>query len=139
MFLLVAMLLFTTYRRGIISIKLSYFAMFFRLHKIPDRKLSSLTLFPVHMAGSRRVCISIDKRPQNCKNIATEFAQNITPTAQLFSSLSLSLRLYSQSDLGRFFQFINPILGQGISPSQRLYLRTEQHKQRINVHRYPCL
>jgi hypothetical protein len=41
------------------------------------------------------------------------------------------------------FQFLNIIqsvglLGRGISPSQGRYLYTEQHKHRINAHRYPC-
>jgi hypothetical protein len=31
------------------------------------------------------------------------------------------------------------LLGQGISPSQGLYLQTEQHKHRIKAHRHPCL
>jgi hypothetical protein len=31
------------------------------------------------------------------------------------------------------------LLGWGISPSQGLYLHTEQHKHRINAHRHPCL
>jgi hypothetical protein len=40
----------------------------------------------------------------------------------------------------RFFKFLEPntksvgVLGRGISPSQGLYLHTEQHKQRINSH-----
>jgi hypothetical protein len=46
-------------------------------------------------------------------------------------------------DLGRFFSFLIytqsvGLLGRGISPSQGHYLHTEQHKHRINVHRYPC-
>jgi hypothetical protein len=30
------------------------------------------------------------------------------------------------------------LLGRGMSPSQGLYLHTEQHKHRINAHRHPC-
>jgi hypothetical protein len=43
------------------------------------------------------------------------------------------------------FQFLNPIhkFGRtpwtGISPSQSLYLYTQQRKHRINAHRHPCL
>jgi hypothetical protein len=43
------------------------------------------------------------------------------------------------------FQFLDlftqsvGLLGQGISPSQGLYLYTEQQKHRINVHIHPCL
>jgi hypothetical protein len=42
--------------------------------------------------------------------------------------------------LGRFFSFLIlytqlvGLLGQGISPSQDLYLHTEEHKHRINAH-----
>jgi hypothetical protein len=57
------------------------------------------------------------------------------------------LRLYSPLlDLGRFFQFLNPIWytvdrtpWTGISPSQGLYLHIGQHKHRINANRHPCL
>jgi hypothetical protein len=47
-------------------------------------------------------------------------------------------------DLGRFSGFLIYIqsvelLGREISPSQGDYLRTEQHKHRINAHRHPCL
>jgi hypothetical protein len=31
------------------------------------------------------------------------------------------------------------LLGRGISPSQRRYLHTEQHKYRINADRHRCL
>jgi hypothetical protein len=61
-----------------------------------------------------------------------------------FVSFFLSLWLYSPLDLGRFFSFlilytVGRTLGWGISPSQRLYLHTKQHKRRINAHRHPCL
>jgi hypothetical protein len=47
-------------------------------------------------------------------------------------------------DFGRFFSFLIHtlsvgLLGRGISPSQGRYLHTEEHKHRINAHRYPCL
>jgi hypothetical protein len=47
-------------------------------------------------------------------------------------------------DLSRFLSFLIYIqsvglLGRGISPSQGLYLHTEQQKHRINAHRHPCL
>jgi hypothetical protein len=47
-------------------------------------------------------------------------------------------------DLIRFFSFLIytksvGLLGRGITPSQGRYLRTEQHKYRINTHRHPCL
>jgi hypothetical protein len=47
-------------------------------------------------------------------------------------------------DLGHFFSFLIymqavGLLGQGMSPSQARYQRTEQHKHRINVHRHPYL
>jgi hypothetical protein len=48
-------------------------------------------------------------------------------------------------DLGRFFSFIIlytvvGLLGLGISPSQDLYLHTEQHKQNERTeYRQPCL
>jgi hypothetical protein len=62
-------------------------------------------------------------------------------------SLSLSLSLYGSTVLvylGRFFSFLIytqsvGLLGREISPSQGRYLQTEQHKHRINAHRYPCL
>jgi hypothetical protein len=59
-----------------------------------------------------------------------------------WNSLSLSLSFYSPLDLGRFFQFLNPIqsvglLGRGISQSQRRYLHTGQQKHRIKAYRYP--
>jgi hypothetical protein len=43
-------------------------------------------------------------------------------------------------DLGRFFRIlilytVVGLLGRGISPSQGLYIHTEQHKHRINAHR----
>jgi hypothetical protein len=46
--------------------------------------------------------------------------------------------------LGRFsvsqsYTHSTGLLGRGISPSQGLYLYTEQHKHRINAHRHPCL
>jgi hypothetical protein len=62
----------------------------------------------------------------------------------LFSSVSLSLWLYSPLDLGRFFRFLIYIqsvglLGRGISPSQGCYLHAEQHKRRIKAHRHSFL
>jgi hypothetical protein len=57
----------------------------------------------------------------------------------------LLLWLYSTLlDLGRFFSLLVytqsvGLLGRGISASQGRYLRTEQHKHRINVHRHPYL
>jgi hypothetical protein len=49
---------------------------------------------------------------------------------------SLSLWLYSPSDLGRFFSFLIytqsvGLLGRGISPLQGRYLHTKQHKPRM--------
>jgi hypothetical protein len=50
--------------------------------------------------------------------------------------MSISLRLYSPCGHWPLFQFLNlytvgTTFGRGISPSQGLYLYTEQHKQRI--------
>jgi hypothetical protein len=64
---------------------------------------------------------------------------------KLLKNLYLFIRLYSLLlDLGRFFIFLIPtqsagLLGGGISPSQGLYLHTEQHKHKINARRYPCV
>jgi hypothetical protein len=57
---------------------------------------------------------------------------------------SIYLSTYSSIalvDRGRFFSFLIytqsvGVLGQGISPSQGGYLRTEQHKHRKNAHRH---
>jgi hypothetical protein len=57
----------------------------------------------------------------------------------------LSIWLYTPMlDLGRFFSFfilytVGMTPWTGNSPSQSLYLHTEQHKHRINAHRHPCL
>jgi hypothetical protein len=61
--------------------------------------------------------------------------------------LSVCLSIYGSTvlvGLGRFFSFLMHtqsvgLLGRGISPSQGRYLHTEQHKHRINAHRYSCL
>jgi hypothetical protein len=59
----------------------------------------------------------------------------------------LTLSIYGSTalvDLGPLFSFLIytqtvGILGLGISPSQGLYLHTEQHKHRINAHKHTCL
>jgi hypothetical protein len=56
------------------------------------------------------------------------------------------LQLYSHL-VGHWplFQFFDPIhsrkvsFDEGSAPSQGRYLRTEQHRHRINAHKYPCL
>jgi hypothetical protein len=66
---------------------------------------------------------------------------------QVILSIYLSIYLWLYSPLlglGRFsvswsYTQIVGLLGRGISPSQGLYLHTEQHKHRINTHRHPCL
>jgi hypothetical protein len=55
----------------------------------------------------------------------------------VYLSISISISVYGSTalvDLGRFFSFLIytqslGLLGRGISPSQGLYLYTEQHKQ----------
>jgi hypothetical protein len=63
-------------------------------------------------------------------------------------SRSIYLSIYGSAaillDLDRFFSFYSytqmvGLLGRGISPLQGRYLHTEQHKHRVNAHRYPCL
>jgi hypothetical protein len=69
------------------------------------------------------------------------------PTYLPITYLPAYLSIYGSTalvDLDRFFSFLIcthsvGLLGRGISPSQGRYLHTEQHKHRINSHRYPCL
>jgi hypothetical protein len=75
----------------------------------------------------------------------------LTWNQQLFSrneggtwiSLSLSLSLSTALvDLSRFFSFLIytqlvQLLRRGLSPSQGLYVNTEQHKHRTNAHKHP--
>jgi hypothetical protein len=78
------------------------------LHAIQKRKISPL--------------LELELRP---------FGRLARSTLYYFQSLSLSL--------GRFFSFlalytVGRALGRGISPSEGLYLYTEQYKHRINAH-----
>jgi hypothetical protein len=57
---------------------------------------------------------------------------------------SLSMALQSFVEPWPLFQFLILYTAgrtpwTGVSPSQGRYLNTEQHKHRINAHRYPCL
>jgi hypothetical protein len=61
--------------------------------------------------------------------------------------LSISLSVYGSTavmDLGRFFSFLIytqsvGLRGRGTSPSQGLYLHTEQHKHNINADTHSCI
>jgi hypothetical protein len=121
------------------------------------RLLSSGT-WRLHLQGHRDVFNPEDKGNRFLLNVGKYLTHHMTPHSgrQSFSrilltpmndislSLSLSLWLYSHSDLGRLFNFLIytksvVLFGRGISPSQRRYLHTEQHKHRINAHTHPCL
>jgi hypothetical protein len=73
------------------------------------------------------------------------YATTHQPTC--FSLVNAQLSIYGSTalvNLGRFFSFSIhtqsvDILERGMSPSQGRYLHTEQHKQRMNSHRHPCL
>jgi hypothetical protein len=71
-------------------------------------------------------------------------AQTYNMTMKLMS-LNVYLSIYSPLlDLGRCFSFliiytVGRIPWTGISPSQGLYIHTQQHKHRINAHKHPCL
>jgi hypothetical protein len=64
---------------------------------------------------------------------------------QVWNWLTLSFSVALQHfEPWPLFQVLNPIhtvrlLGLGISPSQGLYLHTEQQKHGTNAHRHPCL
>jgi hypothetical protein len=72
---------------------------------------------------------------------------SVRPPTRPSVHLSIHKSIYGCTvlvDLGRFFSLLIytqsvGLLGRGISPSQGLCLHTEQHKHRINTHRYPCL
>jgi hypothetical protein len=107
------------------------------------------------------LCLNRDRttsnvqKHSNCINIPSSktYSWNMNRWLQLLlllllvllRLLLLSLLLYSPLlDLGRFsvsWSYIQSVglLGRGISPSQSLYLHTEQHEHRINAHRHPCL
>jgi hypothetical protein len=56
-------------------------------------------------------------------------------------SLSMVLQLFGPWPLFHSFVYTQLVglLGREISPSQGLYLHTEQHKHKINARRHPCL
>jgi hypothetical protein len=92
-------------------------------------------------------------------NIVLSLSIHLSIHLSIYLPICLSLCLYiyiyfysccshlkHRASVKRFvsLQFLNlrqpvGLLGRVISPTQDRYLRTEQHKHRINAHRHPCL